>query len=144
MTRVNACALAVCAALVLALPASAQRVKCKLEYDLTGWSMLYRFGEGSGRITCTNGQVASVSIRSHGGGPSFGGQKVIDGTGNFTSVHAIEDLYGTYFDVGAHAGAGRSVDARVMLKGSGNLALSGTGLGINLGFTFGGFTIRPR
>ena len=144
MTRVTACAIAVCAALALALPASAQRVKCTLEYDLTGWSMLYRFGEGSGRITCTNGQGASVSIVAHAGGPSFGGQKVIDGTGSFTSVHAIEDLYGTYFDVGAHAGAGRSADARVLLKSTGNLALSGTGLGINLGFAFGGFTIRPK
>lgn len=142
MSRVSAGAIA--AALLLALPASAQTVKCELRYDMTGWSFFYRFGEGSGRISCTNGQRADVSVRAHGGGVSFGGQKVIGGKGSFSAVHAIDELYGTYFDMGAHAGAGRSVDARVMMKGTGNLSLSATGQGINLGFAFGGFSIRPR
>jgi hypothetical protein len=144
MTRVTACAITACAAVLLAVPASAQTTKCRLEYDLAGWSFLYRFGEGSGRITCTNGKAVSVSIRAHAGGVSFGTQKVIDGTGSFSAVHAIDELYGTYFDTGAHAGAGRSAEARFMMKGSGNLSLSATGQGINLGFAFGGFTIRPR
>jgi hypothetical protein len=144
MIRAAVFAIASCIALLLALPASAQTVKCKLEYDLKGWSALYRFGEGSGRINCTNGQVASVSIRAHGGGVSFGTQKVTGATGTFSAVHAMEDLYGTYFDMGAHAGAGRSVDARFMMKGSGNLSFAGSGQGISLGFAFGSFSIRRR
>ena len=56
----------------------------------------------------------------------------------------IVDLYGTYVEATAHAGAGGSTDARTMAKGQVNLSLAGTGQGVNLGIAFGGFTIRPR
>ena len=42
------------------------------------------------------------------------------------------------------AGAGGSVDARVLVKGNVNLSLAGTGQGINLGIAFGSFRIVPR
>ena len=133
------------AALILAAPpASAEMTKCRLTYDLEGWSVIYKYSSGTGRISCSNGQTADVKIVTHGGGVSFGTQRVIAGSGSFSSVHDISDLYGGYAEVVAHAGAGGSADARAMMRRSVNLSLAGTGQGINLGFAFGSFSIRPR
>jgi hypothetical protein len=124
--------------------ASAQLTKCRISYDLEGWSVFYKTSKGTGRITCTNGQSANVSLSAHGGGVTFGKFKVIGGKGAFSSVPDIVELYGTYAEVTVHAGAGGSTDARAMAKGDVNLSLAGTGQGVNLGIAFGGFTIQPR
>jgi hypothetical protein len=124
--------------------ASAQLTKCRISYDLEGWSLFYKTSKGTGRITCTNGQSANVSLSAHGGGVTFGKFKVIGGKGAFSSVRDIVELYGTYAEATVHAGAGGSTDARAMAKGEVNLSLAGIGQGVNLGVAFGGFTIQPR
>lgn len=145
MERFLAIALSMTACVLLAGPAaSAQLTKCKISYDLKGWSVFYKTSKGTGRITCTNGQSADVDLRAHGGGLTFGKFEVTGGKGTFSSVRDIADLYGTYVEATAHAGAGASTDARVMAKGEVSLSLAGTGQGVNIGIAFGGFTIQPR
>ena len=134
-----------CATLFLAMPAgSAEMTKCRLKYHVKGWSFIYKYTQGSGRITCSNGQSANVRITTNGGGPTVGTHKVIDGKGVFSQVHDISDLYGTYAEIDAHAGAGGAADARAMLKGNVNLSLAGLGQGINLGIALGAFNIAPQ
>jgi len=130
----------------LGLPAAAEdgRIKCKLTYNLKGWSAFYRSGIGDGRITCSNDQAVDVRIRTQGGGVTFGKFEVIGGKGTFSAVRDIRDLYGGYVEAGVHAGAGGSADARAMFKGNVNLSLAGTGEGVNLGFAFGSFRIEPK
>ena len=145
MKRFLAIALSLIACALFAGPAaSAQLTKCRISYDLKGWSVFYKTSNGTGRITCTNGQSADVRLSAHGGGVTFGSFTVIGGKGTFSSVRDFADLYGTYVEATAHAGAGGSTDARAMAKGDVNLILSGTGQGLSLGFAFGAFTIQPR
>ncbi len=145
MRRFLAIALSLIACALFAGPAaSAQPAKCRMTYDLKGWSIFYKTSKGTGRITCSNGQSANVSLSAHGGGITLGKFEVTDGKGTFSSVSDIADLYGTYAEATAHAGAGGSTDARAMAKGDVNLSLAGTGQGVSLGIAFGGFTIRPR
>jgi hypothetical protein len=135
----------VCAGLVLASPAgSAELIKCRLSYSLEGWSFFYKHARGDGRITCSNRTASEVRIVAHGGGPTIGTQRVTDGKGVFSAVRDIEELYGTYAEADAHAGAGGSVDARVLVKGNVSLSLAGTGQGVNIGVAFGSFRIVPR
>lgn len=49
-----------------ALPASAQMTKCRMKYELKGWSFLYKEYHGSGTVTCGNGQSARVTLESRG------------------------------------------------------------------------------
>ena len=145
MKRVAVAVAAACAGLFWAMPAaSAERIKCRLTYSLEGWSLLYKYSEGSGRIRCSNGQTADVRIVTHGGGITFGRHEVDDGKGVFSAVRDIDDLYGSYAEIDAHAGAGRSADARALVKGNVSLSLAGTGQGLSLGIAVGGFTIAPR
>jgi hypothetical protein len=145
MLRFTAWGAAACAALFLALPAgSAQMIKCRLRYDVKGWSFIYKHTMGTGKITCSNGQSANVKITTNGGGPTLGSHEVIDGKGVFSQVRDIGDLYGTYAEIDAHAGAGGSADARAMMKGNVNLSLVGLGQGINLGIALGAFNISPQ
>ena len=133
------------AAILLAAPAvSAEMIKCRMTYNLKGWSFLYKTSKGSGHITCSNGQAADVSIVTHGGGVTFGTSEVIGGKGVFSSVRDIRDVYGSYAEVDAHGGAGAAGDARFMIKGNVNLSLSGPGEGISAGFAFGSFKITPK
>jgi hypothetical protein len=133
------------AAVFLAGPASAGALtKCRLSYDVKGWSVIYKTSKGTGQVTCENGQSASVRISTHGGGATIGTTEVIGGKGAFSGVRDIEEVYGTYVEATAHAGAGASTDARAMTKGDVSLSLVGTGRGLNLGVAVGGFTISPR
>ena len=137
--------LIVCAVLVFGGAGSAfAMTKCKMTYDLKGWSVIYKTSQGTGHITCSNGQEANVEIVTHGGGVTFGTSKVIGGMGRFSEVEDISGLYGSYGEATVHAGAGRSANARAMFKGNVSLALSGLGHGINFGFAFGSFKITPR
>jgi hypothetical protein len=119
-------------------------VKCELSYNLQGWSIIYKRAEGSGTLTCNNGQSAPVAIRVVGGGLTAGRYRVTDGKGEVTKVHSIEEVFGDYVQAGAEAGVGRSAQAQVLTKGTISLALTGTGQGIDLGVSVGKFTIsRP-
>jgi hypothetical protein len=115
---------------------------CKLAYSLKGWSVFYKTATGGGTITCSNGQKAGVRIRAKGGGITFGKTEVIEGTGSFTRVRDISELFGSYAQSEAHAGAGKSGAVQAMTKGNVSLTLSGTGSGIDIGIAFGKFTIE--
>lgn len=128
---------------VVALPIAvhARSTKCTMRFSLEGWSLFYQTASGSGTITCDNGQTASVLISAKGGGLTFGTSKIVNGTGTFSDVYDIEDVFGTYAAADAHAGMIESAAAQVVTKGTVSLALSGTGKGVNLGFGFGKYEI---
>ena len=118
--------------------------KCKMRYSLAGWSAGYSTASGSGSIKCDNGQSARVSLRAKGGGLTAGKSKVVNGSGTFSEVADISELFGSYASAEAHAGAGESSAAQVVTKGTVSLAFSGTGEGIDLGVTFGEFVIAKH
>ncbi len=126
--------------LLLSLPAVAE-TKCHMDFRLSGWSAFYKTASGSGSITCDNGQHAHVNISSKGGGITFG-RSTIDGTGVFTDVSGISELFGTYVQTEAHAGAGKSTKASAMTKGEVSLSIAGKGKGVDVGIAFGKFTIE--
>jgi len=144
------CAIA-CGLGISARPASAhdndnsgKTVDCKMSFNLKGWSAFYKTSKGDGTITCDNGQSAKVRIRTKGGGITFGKSEIIDGTGKFSDVRNIDELFGSYVQSEAHAGAGKSVGAQALTKGEVSLVLAGKGRGVDIGFAFGKFTISRR
>ncbi len=137
-------ALVVAAGLTGTDPARAQQgklVRCKLSFDLQGWSVFYKQSTGKGVVTCDNGQSAPVKIVARGGGLSFGTHSVIEGKGTFTGVTSIENVFGNYFDAGAHGAVGPGGEGRTLQKSGVGLSLSGSGNGVGAGFAFGGFRI---
>lgn len=131
-------------ALVCALPASAGMTKCKLTYNLEGWAFFYKQYSGTGKVTCSNGQVARVQLTTRGGGFAFGRSKIDDGTGTFSQVADISEVFGTYASAEAGAGASSAAEGYAMTKGEVSLSLSGVGRGVNVGVSFSGFTIARR
>lgn len=125
----------------MALPAGAGTA-CHMKFSLTGWSAFYKTAEGSGTITCDNGQRARVKLSSKGGGITFGRSKIKDAIGTFTEVDGISELFGTYVQGEAHAGAGKSAKASAMTKGEVSLSMIGKGQGVDVGIAFGKFTIE--
>lgn len=115
---------------------------CRMTFSMSGWSAFYKTAEGSGRIRCDNGQKAKVKLTSKGGGVTFGRSKIKDATGRFTEVDSISELFGTYVQAEAHAGAGHSSKAAALTKGEVSLSIAGTGSGVDVGFAFGKFTIE--
>jgi hypothetical protein len=128
----------------LAQPALGGSTKCKMEFSLSGWSVFYSTANGSGTITCDNGQSARVSLRAKGGGLTAGKSKITDGRGTFSEVGDISELFGSYASLDVHAGAVESSAAQVVTKGTVSLAFAGTGKGVDLGVTFGKFVIERR
>jgi hypothetical protein len=117
-------------------------VECEMRFNLRSWSAFYKSAKGEGTITCSNGQKASVKISAKGGGITFGKSEIVGGTGKFTGARSISELFGSYAQSEAHAGAVKSADAQALTKGEVSLALAGTGRGIDIGFDFGKFTIQ--
>jgi hypothetical protein len=136
--------------LVLALGSSAaaegKPTRCHLNYDISGWSFIYKTGNGTGKITCADGQSLAVKITTHAGGFTLGTQGTKKGKGRFSGTLKVEDLLGTYIEVDAHVGVGEDAapGARAMFKGSKRLSLTGIGDGITIGIAFGGFTIAAQ
>ena len=135
---------ALLATTVFAAPAQARDIDCKLSFDLAGWSVFYKTASGNGTVTCDNGQKLAVKISTKGGGITFGKSKIEDGTGEFSGIHDIDEVLGTYVTAEAHAGAVKSSKAQVMTKGDVSLALAGTGKGWDVGFAFGKFVLEAR
>ena len=129
--------------LFITIPASAEMTTCKITYNLKGWSIFYNEYRGNGIVTCLNGQRANVSIVTRGGGLTIGKSEINNGKGVFSEVTNINEIYGTYVVLGAHAGATKSVEGQAMTKGEVSLAISGKGRGFDLGVTLGAFTIKP-
>jgi hypothetical protein len=117
------------------------KLDCEMKFNLTGWSAIYKHAEGSGMITCNNGKSYPVNIVAHGGGLTVGKYKVENGTGKFSDVYTPADLFGDYAQGEANAGLVKSGTAQVLTKGTASLALAASGEGVNLGISFGKFTI---
>lgn len=135
-----------CASAMTVLPTSNAHaadatVKCDMVYNLTGWSLIFKHAEGTGTVTCSNGQHANVKIAVVGGGLTAGKYHIDNGKGEISKVHGIADIYGDYAQAGAEAGIVKSSNAQVLTKGTTSLALAGTGEGVNLGISVGKFTI---
>jgi hypothetical protein len=120
----------------------AAKVKCEMKFTMKGWSAFYKRASGTGTIACSNGQKANVKLEARGGGLTAGKSSIENGRGEFSAVKDIEEIFGSYADAEAHAGAVKSSGARAMTKGEVSLALSGTGRGWDLGVAFGRFTIK--
>ncbi len=143
MNKLLASVLAVSCLTVMALPAHASgEIRCRMRFNLHGWSIFYKTAKGEGDITCSNGQTMHVHLRAKGGGLTVGKTSVDNGIGKFTGVDDIHDVLGHYAEAEAHAGADKSAKAQVMTKGNVSLALSGKGRGWNLGVAFGAFIIE--
>lgn len=137
-----ASALALAAALSMpAAQAAEANLDCNMKFSLTGWSAIYKHAEGHGTVTCENGQSMKVKISAKGGGLTVGKSHIDNGNGRFTDVHKMSDILGTYAQGEATAGLGKSGTAQVLTKGTVSLALAGAGEGVDLGISFGGFTI---
>ncbi|QBR03354.1 hypothetical protein [Paraburkholderia pallida] len=117
-------------------------VKCRLTFSMSGWSAIYQHAEGRGHVTCSNGQKAAVKISVHGGGLTAGKFRV-SGHGDITHVYSIKEVYGSYAQAGASAGAGNGGTAQVLTKGTTSMTLSGTGEGVDLGLAVDDFKIEP-
>jgi hypothetical protein len=117
------------------------KVKCEMSFSMKGWSAFYKTSSGTGTIKCSNGQSTSVKLSAKGGGITVGKSSIEDGHGEFSAVHSIDEVIGTYASAEAHAGAVKSAKAQVMTKGEVSLALSGKGRGWDLGIAFGKLSI---
>ena len=121
---------------------AAGKIDCEMKFSVTGWAAIYKHAEGSGTITCTNGKSYNVEIVAVGGGLTAGKYKLENATGKFSEVYDTTELFGSYAQGEANAGVVKSGVAQVLTKGNVSLALAGTGEGVNLGISFGKFTIR--
>jgi len=135
--------LLIVAVLAAAIPVQAA-TECEMTFTMSGWSAFYKTAKGTGTITCDHGQRADVKVWSKGGGITFGRSKIKDGTGKFTEVDDISELFGTYAQGEAHAGAGKSTKASALTKGEVSLALTGKGQGVDVGISFGKFVIENK
>jgi|SwirhisoilCB3_FD_contig_41_5426843_length_538_multi_3_in_0_out_0_1 hypothetical protein len=131
------------AALAAAPHAYAEKadLDCKLTFSVTGWSAIYKHADGSGTVTCANGESMPVHIRVRGGGLTAGKWHIDNGTGTFTDVHRISDVLGDYAQGEANIGAVKAGTAQVLTKGTVSLALAGTGQGVDLGLSGAKFTL---
>ena len=129
----------------VAMPAVADAdIDCKLDYQLSGWSLVYKHTTGTGTVNCNNGQRMAVKVSAKAVGLTAGKWHIDNGNGRFTDVHDINDVLGRYVQASANAGVVKSGEAQVLSKGPVSLALAGGGEGMNLGVDIGAFTIKRR
>ena len=119
-------------------------IDCKLDYNLTGWSLVYKHTTGTGTVRCDNGSVMPVKVSAKAVGLTAGKWHIDNGTGKFSDVHKISEVLGRYAQASANAGVVKSGEAQVLSKGPVSLALAGGGEGMNLGVDIGAFTIERR
>ena len=120
---------------------AAGKIDCEMRFNLSGWAAIYKHAEGNGTITCNNGRSFNVHITAVGGGLTAGKYKVENGKGKFAEVSSTDQLFGSYAQGEANAGLIKSGTAQVLTKGTSTLALSGAGEGVDIGISFGKFTI---
>ncbi len=142
MLAATTCALAISASQPAA--AADASLDCKLSYNLSGWSLIYKHTTGTGVVRCENGQTMRVRIKAKAVGLTAGKWRINNGKGNFTDVHNINDVLGDYAQASANAGVVKSGEAQVLSKGPVSLALAGNGEGVNIGVDVGKFTISRR
>lgn len=124
-----------------------KNLQCEMNFELRSWAFLFKAGGGSGVIVCENGMEVPVRIKVRGGGLSFGRLRIADGSGTFSKVRDLSDLFGNYISAGANAGAGKSSSKKILRKGKKEdkvtLSLSGKGKGVNAGVALASFKILP-
>ena len=135
-------------ALALALPAPAARaaspdINCRMDYHLTGWSLVYKHTTGTGVVTCDNGATMNVRLSARAVGATVGKWKIDNGVGRFSDVHNIHEVLGNYAQANANAAVVKAAEAQVLTKGNVSLALAGAGEGIALGVDIGTLHIDP-
>ena len=135
-------------ALALALPAPAARaaspdINCRMDYHLTGWSLVYKHTTGTGVVTCDNGATMNVRLSARAVGATVGKWKIDNGVGRFSDVHNIHEVLGNYAQANANAAVVKAAEAQVLTKGNVSLALAGGGEGIALGVDVGTLHIDP-
>lgn len=124
---------------------AAGTTKCTMHFTMKGWSAIYQTANGTGTVTCENGQSMDVVIDAKGGGLSFGKYQLDNGVGHFSGVTDITDILGSYATANAHGGIVHSSHAAAMTKGPVSLALTATGKGWDFGAGFESFSIsRPK
>lgn len=121
---------------------AAGKIDCQMKFTLTGWSAIYKHAEGGGTVSCSNGRTYPVNIVANGGGLTVGKYKVEGGTGKFSDVYDVGEIFGSYAQGEANAGLVKSGTAQVLTKGNVSLALAGSGEGVDLGISFGKFTVE--
>ena len=77
----------------------AAKVKCQMKFSMKGWSVLYKRASGTGTVTCSNGQSATVKLEARGGGLTAGKSSIENGHGEFSAVKDIEEIFGAYAKV---------------------------------------------
>lgn len=121
--------------------AAPANLDCKLKYNLTGWSLIYKHTTGTGVVRCADGSSMRVHVQAKALGLTAGKWKIDHGTGSFSDVHRISEVLGDYVQASANAGVVKSGEAQVLTKGPVSLALAGDGRGVNIGVDIGKFTI---
>lgn len=121
--------------------AESKSMKCKMRFDLSGWSIIYKTASGAGTVRCSNGERMRVKLDIKGGGLTAGKYKLNNAHGTFSHVTKISQVLGSYASATAHAGVVGSSRAMVMTNGPVSLAIGGTGTGWDLGAGFSSFTI---
>lgn len=117
-------------------------VSCAMSFTMEGWSAIVSMAEGRGVITCDNGQTAEVDLRVTGGGLTAGMTEIDDGSGDFSDVRDISELFGDYAQVQASAGvAEEAASAQALTKGDVSLVISAEGRGWSLDVSGAKFTI---
>ncbi len=120
------------------------KIDCKMHFSLEGWAALYKHAEGHGVISCDNGRTVNVNIVAIGGGLTAGKYKVENGTGKFSDVSSIDQLFGDYAQGEANAGVVKSRYRADPDQGHLNpRTLPAAGEGVDIGISFGKFTITP-
>lgn len=141
--RLPLLAIAACVSLWAAPVAAQPLTSCTMTYKLSGWSFVYKQYDGLGNISCSNGQRAQVALASKSIGFTIG-KSEIEGTGVFSEVKNLNEIYGNFVALEGHAGATKSIDGQLLTRGEISLALSGKGRGIDIGVTLGALKISPR
>ena len=65
-----------------------------MKFSLSGWSAFYKRADGTGTVTCNNGQTANVKLEARGGGLTAGKSSIENGKGEFSNVKNIEEIFG--------------------------------------------------
>ena len=120
-------------------------VSCEMAFTMEGWSAIISKAEGEGVVTCDNGQSEAVVLEITGGGLTFGKTTIDEGKGVFSHVADISEVFGSYAQAEASAGAmDDAVSAQAMTKGEVSLAITTKGSGWTLGVSGAKFSItRP-
>ncbi len=116
---------------------------CTMKYKLSGFSLGFKYYDGTGEIQCRNGERAQVSLTSKSIGFTIG-KSEIEGEGIFSEVRNLREIYGDFVSMESHVGFLTSVDAQLLTRGEISLALKGQGRGIDIGATIGDLTIKKR